>query len=121
MIYSPTTNTYYRYQLGDRAHIDAENGEQLNFTNVFILFAETESIPDDTEGRLDVVTTGEGSGYYISDGSYMPIRWSRIGDTSSFIFTDESGSVISVNKGKTFISVAPKWIEGQVELNYKAD
>lgn len=121
MIYSPTTNTYYRYQLGDRAHIDAENGEQLNFTNVFILFAETESIPDDTEGRLDVVTTGEGSGYYISDGSYMPIRWSRIGDTSSFIFTDESGAVISVNKGKTFISVAPKWIEGQVELNYKAD
>ena len=51
----------------------------------------------------------------------MPIRWSRIGDTSSFIFTDEGGAVISVNKGKTFISVAPKWIEGQVELNYKAD
>lgn len=120
MIYSKSAGTYYRYQLGDRAHIDAENGEQLNFKNVFILFAETESIPDDTEGRLDMVTTGEGTGYYISDGKYISIKWSRIGDTSSFVFTDDSGKVISVNRGKTFISVAPKWIEDQVELNYKA-
>ncbi len=121
MIYSPSAQKYYRYQLGDRAHIDAENGEQLSFTNVFVLFAETETIADDTEGRLDVTTTGDGSGYYISEGRYIPIKWSRIGDTSSFIFTDEGGALVGVNKGKTFISIAPKWIEGKVELNYKAN
>lgn len=121
MIYSPSEKKYYRYQHGDRAHLDAENGEQLNFTNVFVLFAETESIADDDEGRLDVVTTGEGNGYYISEGGYIPIRWSRIGDTSSFIFTDEGGAMIGINKGKTFISIAPKWIENQVELNYRAN
>lgn len=121
MIYSRTAGTYYRYQLGDRAHIDAENGEQLNFTNVFLLFAETAAVPDDTEGRLDIVTTGEGSGYYVSGGRYMPIKWSRIGDTSSFVFTDEAGNVISVTPGKTFISVVPKGTESQIELNYKAN
>lgn len=120
MIYSRQTGTYYRYQLGDRAHIDAENGEQLNFTNVLILFAQTSAIPDDTEGRLDVVTTGEGSGYYVSGGRYLPIKWSRIGDTSSFIFTDDAGNVITIAKGKTFISVVPTGIEGQIELNYRA-
>lgn len=120
LIYSRTTNTYYRYQLGDRAHIDAANGEQLNFTNVFILFAPTEAIPGDTEGRLDVTVTGEGGGYYISGGRYLPIKWSRIGDTSPFIFTDAAGNVISVERGKTFISVAQKAIVDQVDLNYHA-
>lgn len=121
MIYSRHTGTYYRYQLGDRAHIDAENGEQLNFKNVFVLFAETAAIPDDTEGRIDVVTTGEGSGYYISGGRYMPIKWSRIGDTSPFVFTDEAGNLISVMRGKTFISVVPNSLAGQIELNYRAN
>lgn len=120
LIYSRTANTYYRYQLGDRAHIDAVNGEQLNFTNVFILFADTEAIPGDTEGRLDVTVTGEGSGYYISGGRYQTIKWSRIGDTSPFIFTDTAGNVITVERGKTFISVAQKAIENQVDLNYHA-
>ena len=121
MIYSRQTGTYYRYQLGDRAHIDAENGEQLNFKNVFVLFTETAAIPDDTEGRIDVLTTGEGSGYYISGGRYMPIKWSRIGDTSSFVFTDEAGNLISVMRGKTFISVVPSSLAGQIELNYRAN
>lgn len=120
LIYSRTANTYYRYQLGDRAHIDATNGEQLNFTNVFILFAETEAIPGDTEGRLDITVTGEGSGYYISGGRYQTIKWSRIGDTSPFIFTDASGNVITVERGKTFISVAQNAIKDQVDLNYHA-
>lgn len=121
MIYSRTSNTYYRYQLGDRAHLDSENGEQLNFTNVFILFADTAAIADDTEGRIDVTTTGEGSGYYISGGRYVPIKWSRIGDTSPFVFTDESGAVLQVTPGKSFISVAPSSIKGKIEFNYKAN
>ena len=51
----------------------------------------------------------------------MPIKWSRIGDTSPFVFTDESGAVLQVTPGKSFISVAPSSIKGKIELNYKAN
>ena len=81
----------------------------------------TAAIADDTEGRIDVTTTGEGSGYYISGGRYVPIKWSRIGDTSPFVFTDESGAVLQVTPGKSFISVAPSSIKGKIEFNYKAN
>lgn len=121
LVYSSTTGTYYRYQHGDVPHLDAENGEQLNFKNVIILFAQTSNIEGDTEGRINVGVTGSGEGYYISDGRYVPIRWSRQSDTAELVITGMGGERISVNRGKTFISVVNSSLRGtsSVELNFK--
>lgn len=121
LVYSSTTGTYYRYQHGDVPHLDAENGEQLNFKNVIILFAQTSNIEGDTEGRLNVGVTGSGEGYYISDGRYVPIRWSRASDTSELVLTGMGGEKLTVNRGKTFISVVNSSLKGtsSVELNFK--
>ena len=121
LVYSSQTGTYYRYQHGDVPHLDAENGEQLNFRNVLILFAQTSNIEGDTEGRLNVQTTGSGEGYYISDGRYVPIRWSRASDTSELSITGMSGEKLTINRGKTFISVVNSSLKGtsSVELNFK--
>lgn len=121
LVYSRSTGTYYRYQHGDVAHLDAENGEQLNFKNVIILFAQTDTIEGDTEGRLDVKLTGSGDGYYISGGRYVPIRWSRTGDTDKLSITGVSGEKLTFNRGKTFISIVNSTLKGtsSVELNYK--
>ncbi len=121
LVYSSQTGMYYRYQHGDVPHLDAENGEQLNFKNVLILFAQTSNIEGDTEGRLNIATTGVGDGYYISDGRYAPIKWSRAGDTSELVITGMSGETITLNRGKTFISVVNSSLKGtsSVELNFK--
>ena len=121
LVYSSSMGTYYRYQHGDVPHLDAENGEQLNFRNVLILFAQTNNIEGDTEGRLDVQTTGVGEGYYISDGRYVPIKWSRASDTSELSITGMSGERLTINRGKTFISVVNSSLKGtsSVELNFK--
>ncbi len=121
LVYSSTTGTYYRYQHGDVPHLDAENGEQLNFKNVLILFADTNNIEGDTEGRLDIRTTGTGEGYYISDGRYAPIRWTRASETGELIITGMGGESLSVNRGKTFISVVNSSLKGSssIELNFK--
>ena len=121
LVYSSQTGTYYRYQHGDVPHLDAENGEQLNFRNVLILFAQTNNIEGDTEGRLNVQTTGVGEGYYISDGRYVPIRWSRASDTSELSITGMSGEKLTINRGKTFISVVNSTLKGtsSIELNFK--
>ncbi|MBO5700938.1 MAG: DUF3048 domain-containing protein [Clostridia bacterium] len=121
LVYSSQTGTYYRYQHGDVPHLDAENGEQLNFRNVLILFAQTNNIEGDAEGRLNVQTTGTGEGYYISDGRYVPIRWSRASDTSELSITGMSGEQLTINRGKTFISVVNSSLKGtsSIELNFK--
>ena len=121
LVYSSQTGTYYRYLHGDVPHLDAENGEQLNFRNVLILFAQTNNIEGDTEGRLNVQTTGTGEGYYISDGRYVPIRWSRASDTAELLITGMGGEKLTINRGKTFISVVNSSLKGtsSVELNFK--
>lgn len=121
LVYSSSTGTYYRYQHGDVPHLDAENGEQLNFKNVLILFAQTSNIEGDTEGRLNVDVTGSGDGYYVSEGRYVPIRWSRMSDTSELVITGMGGEMIAINRGKTFISVVNSSLKGtsSVELNFK--
>lgn len=121
LVYSSTTGTYYRYHFGDQPHLDAENGEQLNFKNVLILFAPTRNIEGDTEGRIDVTMTGSGDGYYISGGRYAPIKWSRGSDTSELNITGLAGERITINRGKTFITVVNSSLKGtaSIELNYK--
>ncbi len=121
LVYSSTTGTYYRYQHGDVPHLDAENGEQLNFKNVLILFADTSNIEGDTEGRLNIRTTGSGEGYYVSDGRYAPIRWSRASETSELVITGMGGEPFAFNRGKTFISVVNSSLKGtsSIELNFK--
>ena len=121
LVYSSSMGTYYRYQHGDVPHLDAENGEQLNFRNVLILFAQTNNIEGDTEGRLDVKLTGMGDGYYISDGRYVPIKWNRASDTSELSITGMSGEKLTINRGKTFISVVNSSLKGtsSIELNFK--
>ncbi len=121
LVYSSSAGEYYRYQHGDVPHLDAENGEQLSFKNVIILFAQTSNIEGDTEGRLNVGVTGVGEGYYISDGRYAPIRWSRASDTSELIITGMGGESLPINRGKTFISIVNSSLKGtsSVELNFK--
>ena len=121
LVYSATSGTYYRYQHGDVPHLDAENGEQLNFRNVLILFADTKNIEGDTEGRLNIAVTGRGEGYYVSDGRYVPIQWSRAGDTSELVIMGMGGEKLTINRGKTFISVVNSSLKGtpSVELNFK--
>jgi len=120
LIYSKKENAYYRYQYGTRAHLDAESGYQLSFTNVFILFAPQEKIEGDTEGRLNVGVVGSGTGYYLTGGKYIPITWSRDSFSSSFVFTTDSGS-FSVAKGKTFITIVDEKLKdtSSINLNYK--
>lgn len=120
-IYSASAGTYYRYQFGDRAHLDAETGEQLNFKNLFVLFTQSARIEGDTEGRLDVETVGSGEGYYITGGKYAEMRWTRNSETGAFKFTTPSGMPLTVNRGTSFIAVVDEALKdtSAINLNFK--
>ncbi len=119
-IYSATTGTYYRYQFGNKAHLDAATGEQLNFKNLFVLFTSSEKIEGDDKGRIDVETVGSGTGYYITGGKYAEIRWVRNFETGTFRFATASGMPLTVNRGTSFIAMVDDTLKdtSSVNLNF---
>ena len=100
--YDSATGKYLRSQDGS-AHVDAQTGKQLAFTNVIALFTTVEvretGIANDP---MNTVTNGEkGLGYYFTDGKVISIRWEADGEALKL--EDETGSELTLNTGNTYI------------------
>lgn len=106
--YDEESHKYMRNQFGG-PHIDVETGEQLSFDNILVQLAEIWKIPGDTEGRLDMSLSTVGTGYYISQGKYMPITWEKTSHYEPTQYFKEDGSPLEINVGKTWISVFPTY------------
>ena len=70
---------------------------------------ETEiSVKDDVGHKnLDWDGGADTKGYYISNGGMQPITWSKEeGKEDSYLtFYDESGNVLNINRGKSYIAL----------------
>lgn len=119
LAYNSETNTYFRYHNIKAPYIDSNTNEQLQFTNVIILYMETAVITDDDKGRLDITVVGNGEGYYIYGGKSMPIKWTRPVSGAQMKLTDKYGKPLEINRGKTYLSIARTNMYSTTELNSK--
>lgn len=97
----------YFKQINGNPQMDAVTGEQLGFTNVFVLETEI-SVKDDVGHKnLDWDGGTDAKGYYISNGGMQPITWSKEeGNEDSYLtFYDEAGNVLNINRGKSYIAL----------------
>ena len=110
--YDAESNLYYKKHSGN-AHKDGKTGEQLSFTNVFVLVTSIST--RDAIGHKDVNWRGSSSsvGYYISNGVVQKIHWSKSSESDYLKFYDENGTELVINRGKTFIAVCSS---GQVSF-----
>jgi len=94
---------YLKYHNGF-PHTEASTGEQLTFTNVFIL--ETAVTLRANGVHVDIAWAG-GTGYYISAGGVQEITWEREGGTyrGRLLFFDSNGEELRVNRGNSYIGV----------------
>ncbi len=102
--YDSATGKYLHSQYGG-PHIDQETGEQLAFDNVLILYSEKSDYYGTQYLQFDLWSDGDG--YYITQGKAIPIRWIKNTEWGPMEFVDESGNEITVNQGKTWISIVP--------------
>lgn len=97
----------YLKQINNDPQMDAKTGEQLAFTNVFVL--ETDISVRDSVGHKTIDWDGgqDFTGYYVSNGGIQKIHWAKEPDNeSSYLkFYDESGQEISINRGKSYIAL----------------
>ncbi len=115
MLYDEETHLYKRYQFGGE-HIDYNTGEQLTFTNVIIQIVHEWDKDHNDYQDMDLTDTS-GKGYYISMGRCVPITWKKTESTGFMMYYGPDGEVLSINPGKTFISVFPDFREEKLLLH----
>ena len=93
-----------RFQYGAK-HIDTMDNKQLSYDNLIIMYSEKDSYYGTQYLQFDLWSDGDG--YYITKGKAIPIRWIKDTEWGPMRFEDKDGNQITMNQGKTFISVVP--------------
>src|SRR5690606_38276904 len=88
--YDKTTCTYKRFRAG-KPHMERITDNQLSAKNIIIQYVKNYTIPNDPEGRQELNTVGSGSGYYISCGRAVKIKWSKDSRNTPTRYTTENG------------------------------
>lgn len=111
--YNETTKTYDRFQYNS-PQIDDLTGNQLTYKNIIIQVVNEYALDAGGHQAMDMV--GSGSGYYMTNGKYVKITWKKTSDTSVTKYYLEDGTELSLNPGKTWISIFPKDREGNISI-----
>jgi len=111
--YNSEDNLYYLNQYSSD-YRDGNDKTQIAVTNVLILRTSVSGIPGDNAGRLDIKTTGHGTGYFACGGKYIEIDWLRVDNSSQFQYALKDGSELDLGQGKTYVCI----ISNSVELSF---
>lgn len=99
--YDKESKTYKKQHSGN-AHMDQRSGEQLSYTNVFVLETSVKSYKGTILMEID--WTG-GTGYYISNGKSQKITWEKKSEGANIKVYNENGKQLKVNPGKSYFGV----------------
>ena len=99
-----TTNKYYMRTANSEASLDRKTKGQLHYKNILILETEKET----TDEGENLKTTGEGIGYYITNGAAKKINWKKEKRNTKTIYKYDDGTEVNINDGNTFIEIVPQ-------------
>lgn len=102
LTYQAETGLYLKTNADGSPTTDADNGQQVGFTNVFVLYASS-GIKDDGYTREYDMTGG--TGLYLTGGAWETIQWSKEDATGPLQLTAADGQPLTVAPGKSFIAV----------------
>ncbi len=106
MKYNKKKKVYEKYEYGKK-HMDSYYKKQLMFKNVIIQFVDESNI-DHNGYQTMKLTKASGKGFYYSNGKRISITWKRRESSNKMAYYDETGNLLTVNPGKTYIAVYPK-------------
>ncbi len=110
-----TESGKYILSKGGKTKIDMLNGSSAGYTNVFVLFSDTVTYETSAGTETVVETEGRGTGYYISNGKMIEIRWST-DKNNKLVFEDLNGNRLTVNRGSNYIAYYKSSDSGSVVI-----
>ncbi len=103
-VYDSKTKMYTRIVNG-KEYKDHNTKESYTTKNIIVVKISYKMMPD--KYYWDLKTTGEGKGYYITNGKSVPITWKKDTRNSKSKYYYADGTEIKVNDGRTYIEVNP--------------
>ncbi len=101
-------NKVYKRSVNGKAHTDYVTGLQYTFKNIITYKVKNYPLNDGSgKDRQELVNVGSGTGYYITDGYAVPIKWEKPSRSEQTKYTLENGEELVVNDGNTFIQIQP--------------
>lgn len=100
--YNNETKMYTRIVNG-KVTKDYETKEEFTTKNVIVERVKYSVMPDNY--YWDLKTVGEGTGYFITNGYAVPIKWSKSSRNAKTKYTYLDGKEIEVSDGRTYIEV----------------
>jgi len=116
-IYNANTQRYTRYQFNGIDHIDGATGEKLTFKNIIVLICDQTNLNDD-KNHIAIDTTGTGKGYYITNGHYTEIKWSKADRDANLVLTNTDGTPLVINAGNNMINIVSPSVADRMFFNY---
>ncbi len=120
--YNAEDGMYYKSQFTSASYpdgkkeIDELNGEQLNVKNVIVIFADMSYIDMGKDKLAQVDFSTGGTGYYLTNGQYQQITWTKGDYSSNLTLYDMNGNELSVNTGKSHIGIVNKDYADALEI-----
>lgn len=107
--YDKEKKIYKRFQRGNPHYTD--NNLQLTAKNIIIQLVTDTALGDKRDlpdkGYRKLANIGQGTGYFITNGKYVEITWSKKDRSSKTIYKDKDGNEIVLNDGITYVQIIP--------------
>lgn len=101
-IYNSDTGLYEK-QIFSEPHV-LQNGKTVSFRNVIVQLVPVTALGDGTD-RRNLLNTGSGKGYYITNGVYEEITWHKPSRREDTVYKKADGTPLQINAGKTVINL----------------
>jgi len=109
-------NKVYKRSMSGQANVDLETGEQYTAKNIIIYKIRNYTLNDgENKGRQELDNVGSGTGYFITGGYVVPIKWEKASDEAQTVYKYANGEEIVVNDGNTYIQICPTDSEITIE------
>lgn len=113
--YNEETKTYDRYARG-KIQTDYITGETVTTKNIIITMCDNYTLQDsENKGRQGLKNIGTFEGYYITNGTAIPIKCIKTSREVQTVYKDLDGNEINVNDGNTFINICPTDAKIEIE------
>ena len=105
---SPSIKEITRPVYNNVKNEDDVTKKQYHFKNIITYQVKNTTLNDgENKGRQNIENVGSGTGYYISGGYSVPIKWEKQSRKSQTKYYYMNGEELKVNDGNTFIQIEP--------------
>lgn len=105
LVYNEKTKTYDLYQHGTLIR-DGISGKTVSFDNVIVMDCSI-SVLDKHGYLIYNCLAANQPGYFLTRGYAIPILWTKNAGTDPTKYFTETGAVVTLNPGKTYITMCP--------------